>query len=333
MAASPSPVESHHACGLAACVRRCVLQAGGVHVIQTFFSRGASEEIQIQGRTARQGKSGTYSLILDVAEIQELGLDAAALQTMQAPACYQELSCCRDDMQAELSIQLEKKLQDANAWDAQSHDYFDALLQGYSSFATKKLLGLHTALTTANGRAAYHVVCCYDESSSMGDIKWQQLQEAHETCMKTLQRVFPMTVSIIQFGSSARTVLDRSTPAEALACTLHWNSGSTNFEPALAMASQQIRHGDRGVTPVLLFMSDGANHDGDCIRTIQAMQQEFPALVFHAIIFGKPDSARLRGMVGAAKAGHFHVSADGVQLVQTFSAIARSLEYTGRKSG
>jgi hypothetical protein len=37
---------------------------GGVHVIQTFFSGERSEEVQIKGRTARQGKPGSYTMIL-----------------------------------------------------------------------------------------------------------------------------------------------------------------------------------------------------------------------------------------------------------------------------
>ncbi|CAF0990699.1 unnamed protein product [Brachionus calyciflorus] len=43
---------------------RSMLNNGGVHVIQTFFSDDPSEEIQIMGRTARQGETGSYSLIL-----------------------------------------------------------------------------------------------------------------------------------------------------------------------------------------------------------------------------------------------------------------------------
>ena len=41
-----------------------VISNGGVHVIQTFFSEELSEEIQIMGRTARQGKDGSYSMVL-----------------------------------------------------------------------------------------------------------------------------------------------------------------------------------------------------------------------------------------------------------------------------
>ena len=42
-----------------------IVQAnGGVHVIQTFVSEQLSEEIQIKGRTARQGELGSYSMVL-----------------------------------------------------------------------------------------------------------------------------------------------------------------------------------------------------------------------------------------------------------------------------
>ena len=41
-----------------------VIASGGIHVIQTFVSDELSEEVQIQGRTARQGDEGTFSMVL-----------------------------------------------------------------------------------------------------------------------------------------------------------------------------------------------------------------------------------------------------------------------------
>ena len=81
--------------------------------------------------------------------------------------------------------------------------------------------------------------------------------------------------------------------------------------------------------PLLLFMSDGVNGDGDCVGSITEMQREFPTTVFHAVIFRQQDSPVLRGMMNAVK-GEFHVSIDGVKLLETFSTIASGLEYTGR---
>ena len=45
------------------CFDSRMLKDGGVHVIQTFFSLDLSEEIQIKGRTARQGENGSYRLV------------------------------------------------------------------------------------------------------------------------------------------------------------------------------------------------------------------------------------------------------------------------------
>jgi hypothetical protein len=42
------------------CYDKNMLQIGGVHIIQTFFSVDAAEERQIKGRTARQGADGSY---------------------------------------------------------------------------------------------------------------------------------------------------------------------------------------------------------------------------------------------------------------------------------
>eukprot|EP00957_Ditylum_brightwellii_P164876 12553057-Ditylum_brightwellii.AAC.1 len=46
------------------CKDETVQRNGGVHVIQSFLSEEESEEIQIQGRTARQGRKGSNQMIL-----------------------------------------------------------------------------------------------------------------------------------------------------------------------------------------------------------------------------------------------------------------------------
>eukprot|EP01035_Chromulina_nebulosa_P020866 gene20866-27044_t len=47
---------------------------GGIHVIQTFLSSEESEEIQIMGRTKRQGHPGSYSLVLRDQEFEIGGI-------------------------------------------------------------------------------------------------------------------------------------------------------------------------------------------------------------------------------------------------------------------
>ncbi len=43
---------------------------GGLHVIQTFFSKELSEEVQIKGRTRRQGGNGTFDIIVRDSQLE-----------------------------------------------------------------------------------------------------------------------------------------------------------------------------------------------------------------------------------------------------------------------
>ena len=305
-------------------------------MIQAFVSYDISEEIQIQGRTARQGKSGTYSLILAESEIVKLGLDAARVQNMQAEECYRHLEIARKKVQSERSKKMDEVLAKANELDDQSHAYFDALTDGKCKSARERLHSLYKQLGMGSARLSgqYHVVCCYDESGSMNGKPWADLRQAHQTCMGKLQQMTGVKVSMVQFGKYAHTVLQFADAQQAAQTNLSFGQqGDTKFKPPLQQAFQLLQIGlqeHSNLTPVLLFMSDGVNGDGSCFETIRSMEQEIPGLVLHAVIFNRPDSPALREMVEAATDGHFHVSADGVSLKNTFSSIASSLEYTGQ---
>jgi hypothetical protein len=61
------------------CLDTEVEKNGGVHVLQTFWSIDQSESIQIQGRTARQGQNGSYSLVLCNMHLERLGFEKDAV--------------------------------------------------------------------------------------------------------------------------------------------------------------------------------------------------------------------------------------------------------------
>eukprot|EP00438_Fugacium_kawagutii_P014002 Skav204077 [mRNA] locus=scaffold3129:55011:55883:+ [translate_table: standard] len=271
--------------------------------------------------------------ILAAAQVRQLRLDPDRLRNVQAQDCYKALCQAREKKQAGLVEELEGKLEKAKDFDYQSHSYFDALLQGNSSVAKDRLKDLYKELGRSAG-SEYHFVCCYDESYSMTGQPWQELVQAHLAFMHTLRNHTSAKVSIVQFASSARTVLELGDVVQAAGAELVCNRGGTVFAPALGEALRLMRSGHQqypSLTPVLLFMSDGCNDDGDCIQTMTKMQREFPTLVLHAVIFGQSDSPILRGMVGAVANGQFHVSINGVELEETFSSIGSGLEYTGQR--
>ncbi|KAL9695638.1 hypothetical protein quinque_014923 [Culex quinquefasciatus] len=68
-----------------------VEKAGGVHVVQTFFSLDVKEERQIRGRTARKDNRGSYELVLWEEDLRANGLDGET---------YAELEVARAELVA-----------------------------------------------------------------------------------------------------------------------------------------------------------------------------------------------------------------------------------------
>eukprot|EP00475_Leptophrys_vorax_P031010 TRINITY_DN4682_c0_g1_i4.p1 TRINITY_DN4682_c0_g1~~TRINITY_DN4682_c0_g1_i4.p1 ORF type:complete len:1758 (-),score=418.12 TRINITY_DN4682_c0_g1_i4:53-4783(-) len=63
-----------------ACRDKRVTSNGGVHVIQTFLSEDLAEEAQIQGRCARQGADGSYSMVLCLPSLERFFLSSTDFQ-------------------------------------------------------------------------------------------------------------------------------------------------------------------------------------------------------------------------------------------------------------
>mmetsp|Transcript_55824 Transcript_55824/g.116793 ORF Transcript_55824/g.116793 Transcript_55824/m.116793 type:complete len:2524 (-) Transcript_55824:513-8084(-) len=63
-----------------------VNSSGGIHIIATFLAETESEEIQIKGRTARQGEPGSFSLLLLQDDIKRFGVEAAHIEDIRRGA-------------------------------------------------------------------------------------------------------------------------------------------------------------------------------------------------------------------------------------------------------
>lgn len=60
----------------------------GVSVIQTFVSFEYSEEVQIKGRTGRQGDNGSFCMVLDAAALEQIDMSPAEVQAMHDTGHY-----------------------------------------------------------------------------------------------------------------------------------------------------------------------------------------------------------------------------------------------------
>ena len=68
------------------CFDELLLAKGGVHVIQTFVSDLLSEETQIKGRTARQGNTGSFSLVVKEGSLERFGIQKPDIVAMRSKA-------------------------------------------------------------------------------------------------------------------------------------------------------------------------------------------------------------------------------------------------------
>ena len=105
-----------------------LLENGGLHVIQSFFSMDKSEEIQIQGRTARQGQPGSYSMILSAQDLESQGLKDVPKGSPTEK--YQVLEKFREQSGHKWKANVDDKLVQAQRLQTKTEDFARAVETG-----------------------------------------------------------------------------------------------------------------------------------------------------------------------------------------------------------
>jgi uncharacterized protein YegL len=124
---------------------------GGVHVIQTFFSADMSEEIQIRGRTARQGKRGSYKLILLDEDLEnDFQIKVGSSDKWPKKDVYSRLCKARKTKLEEKYASIDTNLLAAKDQDKDSHEYFNALLNSDGVRAKSLLKNLYLKMKKAH---------------------------------------------------------------------------------------------------------------------------------------------------------------------------------------
>eukprot|EP00808_Paulinella_micropora_P007858 g11024.t1 len=154
------------------CNSKEVEAAGGVHVIQAFFSMDLSEERQIKGRTARQMASGSYQLILCVEDLKALELTAEQIQAA-GNSLYQTLSLARHAYVQRLAEKRKLQVQRAERMDFDSRAYQSELRKPARFRDKGKLYSFlrtaHSATARREQAGSFHWIFAIDISSSMSD--------------------------------------------------------------------------------------------------------------------------------------------------------------------
>ncbi|KAK3272875.1 hypothetical protein CYMTET_18851 [Cymbomonas tetramitiformis] len=268
------------------CQDRKLLDNGGVHVIQAFFSTQKSEELQIQGRTARQGRPGTYSMILLQEDLQE------CLQVSESSLChslpprelYAALDRARQRLNEATYVQIESNLEKATAVDTLSHAYFDALLANDNQLAMQTFRHLHDALQTSSTSSRKslkksRMICLSDATGSMAKV-WSNTSASIQEMLERVQEIGGANLELQwmayrDYDSSADELLEKSPWSSDPSVLKDFVSqivcgGGGDYEEAVEIALQEVRkeHERQPVTRVLLI-GDAPPHyqkQGDDLR-------------------------------------------------------------------
>jgi hypothetical protein len=330
-----------------------------VHVLQTFLSLKKADEMQMQGRTARQGKQGTYALVLLQKDLVDtFKLSGSTASSVAQRDVYSTLDRARSAVQLTACNATETALADATSIDKLTHQYFDAVLSiragamSQRSAAARHLRNLHQLQRGKEPMTAlsYHVVFLADKSGSM---TWEGQRPSQRFCdlgyanplgcaLEACDRFVRMRdaagasdkISLVMFDSGVEPAISGADLHPELIINLlqrvRWNYGGTAFCGAFEMASSITR---RESMPVLLmFLTDGA--DGGCqVRLDFAINdlRQNANVSMKAIGFGSGcNTAHLRELAGRfGERGEYLAAIDGLQLVESFEAAAAELSHTG----
>ena len=307
---------------------------GGLHVLQTFFSGDLSEEVQIQGRSARQGNQGSYSLVLEVNLLaKQFDQQVQTMIGWPAEEVYANLAKLRE-ARAAGEVQ---SLRDMAAKRKKEHGI---LIDALKAFSGGKADAMETVMRRYNtstglvmGGNGLHIIFCLDESWSMCDAGWTELVSAFNRFWQTRaaeQSGTPEYASVVQFSDTAR-VTHTMQVVHGPAPSITFQGGYTEFVPPIRHVCELVaNYGPaQGYTVVVVFMSDGAAGDAAGAANLleRLASEHLSQFACYTVGFGASASCTLASMAfsnGVQETGNYH-TADIGSLGEAFAVVASSI--------
>merc|ERR1711871_706170 len=279
---------------------------GGVHVLQAFFSLSLSEEIQIKGRTGRQGSRGSYSMVLLAKDVQSavdsnenlgrkedtleyFGLDYEQDLKDRASTWYDILNAARVTKRQE-EDDLSRSLKEKSAQRyLLTQEYMKALHDRDIQKAIDCFRKMYNAIKgDPVTMKPIHVVLALDQSGSMEGDKFQELKNAYRGLVEQ-QKVDGDNgvVSVIMFDNTVDVLATRVNWDDA-PNTLSLRKGGTKFAPVLNKMKELIDQSDQ-YSPVIVMLTDGDCGDIDAAKVVMKdIDDQFNdcGLQTHFVVFG-----------------------------------------------
>lgn len=222
-----------------------VQKSGGVHVMQAFLSEERSEEIQIQGRTARQGKKGSYQMIILLEDLKSRFSVHQSIDSVPKCELYKWLDDVREKQRKKHVVAVETNLENATKTDKDTHLYFDALLAGRPNEASKRFSDLYTAFKKRQMPSSLDIQIAFvlDATGSMAPFAqtaattMRSILTGPSSIAHKLRTQFPEIEFQIQIASLAYRDLDDDASFRFVESS---NSNGGHFTENTQQAIQQI---------------------------------------------------------------------------------------------
>eukprot|EP00808_Paulinella_micropora_P015701 g27497.t1 len=287
------------------CNSREVEDAGGVHVIQAFFSMHLSEERQIKGRTARQTASGSYQLILCVEDLKALELTAEQIQ-QAGNQLYSTLATARTAYVQKLTEKRKLQVQRAEEMDLESRAYQMELQQPARIRDQEKLYGFlrtaHTATTRRDLAGSFHWIFAIDISGSMsGRLATKNTKFRRDRLGAVCEQAWDFLMgrpgpdqyySLVVFDDDAETMFQGQNARQELEQVFLGlrPRGGTDFEQPFHKVIELMEAPEiKQLTPRLdgtkiLFLSDGAAPTPGAV--VEELMRGYPGIRIWTVKFG-----------------------------------------------
>lgn len=229
-----------------------LIACGGVHVISTFVSEQRSEEVQLKGRTARQGNKGSFGFVLLDSELERYGISLTDIADLKAQGLYfkriDEKRCqCFEERYAETK----HVVADIVEQHIKSLQFVDCLLAGDTSAIREFLVEQNQAIVgSAKQQGAEtaevkydRMVVLMDATGSMGAL----IDKAKNAVETMVQRIYAVVEDMAEEGCMHGMQLQ-------FIAYRNWNSSLENLLQASSWACR--------AEELKLFMSTVKAKDG-----------------------------------------------------------------------
>ncbi len=166
------------------CSDKMVDSNGGIAVIQTFLSEELSEEVQIKGRTARQGNQGTFEIRIQSQQLEPFGIPLSKIDDYRKTDVYAELNKKREEISEKNFSDKLEALKEATKDHEKSRQFLVDLAEDNFVEIKKYILELNRGPAEAK---VTKLAVLMDATGSMGGLIKMAKLKVKEVFIRTLE--------------------------------------------------------------------------------------------------------------------------------------------------